>query len=106
MLPVEHPDSQDADGVVGAPGHELIAGQLECNGRLRPRPALSNDWLTTTSELVRATYGSVGAGVELLRMSDQTTARCAGSVGSAVMLPNAQLRNRLLWYVWLPNASG
>ena len=62
--------------------------------QVRPR---SNDWLTITSEFVFATYGLEGAGVVLLRMSDQTTARCAGFVGSAVMLPAAQLRNALSW---------
>ena len=58
---------------------------------------LSNDWLTTTSELVFATYGLLGAGVTLLRMSDHTTARCAAFLGSAAMLPAAQLRKTLSW---------
>ena len=61
---------------------------------VRPR---SKDWLTMTSEFVFATYGLEGAGVVLLRMSDQTTARCAAFVGSAVMLPAAHDRNRLSW---------
>src|SRR5437879_3098860 len=81
----------------------------------------SNDWLTTTSELVFALYGSgfaggvlLGvawygagwAGVVLLRMSDHTTARCAASLGSAAILPAAQLRNTLSWYVCRPKAIG
>ena len=37
------------------------------------------------------------AGVVLFRMSLHTTARCAGLVGSAVMFPAAQVRNRLSW---------
>src|SRR5436309_5551989 len=55
----------------------------------------SNDWLTITSEFVLAEYGSLGAGSWLFRMSDQTTARCAAFVGSAAMLPAAQLRKTL-----------
>jgi hypothetical protein len=57
----------------------------------------SKDWLTTTSELVWAAYGLVGAGSVLLRMSDHTTARWPALVGSAVMLPAAQERNTLSW---------
>src|SRR5215472_12640650 len=38
----------------------------------------STDWLTITSEFVVAVYGSLGAGVVLSRMSDQTTARWSG----------------------------
>src|SRR5713226_595037 len=55
----------------------------------------SKDWLTITSELVFATYGSLGAGVALLRMSDQTTARCFALVGSAAMLLPAE-RDRIV----------
>src|SRR5947207_2291974 len=51
----------------------------------------SNDWLTITSEFVLAVYGSLGAGVALSRMSDQTTARWAALAGSAAMaLPSPQ----------------
>src|SRR5215831_8207592 len=66
----------------------------------------SNDWLTMTSELVFALYGLVGAGSVLLRMSDQTTARCDALVGSAAMLPAAQVRKTLSWYVCRPRAIG
>ena len=55
----------------------------------------SNDSLTITSESVTALYGSVGAGNWLFRISEKTTARCAGFFGSAVMLPAAQLRKAL-----------
>src|SRR6266849_3671644 len=79
------------------------SGRAAGADQVRPR---SNDWLTMTSEFVIAAYGLVGAGVGLFRMSDQTMARCAASVGSAVMLPAAQLRNKLLWYVCRPKASG
>jgi len=71
-------------------------GSPSAAGADQVRP-LSNDWLTTTSELVTAAYGSCGAGVTLFRMSDQTTARCAGFVGSAVMLPAAHVRKMLSW---------
>jgi hypothetical protein len=50
-----------------------------------------------TSEFVLAVYGSLGAGVALSRMSDQTTARWAGFFGSAAMLPAAQVRKTLSW---------
>src|SRR5262245_16261150 len=71
--------------------------------QVRPR---SNDWLTMTSEFVFALYGLIGAGSTLFRMSDHTTARCAALVGSAAMLPAAQVRNTLSWYVAWPKATG
>ena len=55
-------------------------GAASAKGADQVRPP-SKDWLTMTSEFVVAAYGSVGAGRGLLRMSDQTTARCAGSSG-------------------------
>src|SRR5215467_5884012 len=75
----------------------------EGDDQFRPR---SNDWLTMTSEFVFALYGSLWAGRVLLRMSDHTTVRCAALVGSAAMLPAAQVRNTLSWYVGRPKATG
>src|SRR6266508_5920 len=67
----------------------------------------SKDSLTTTSEFVTDLYGSKsGAGLELFRMSDQTTARCAAFFGSAVMLPAAQVLKMLSWYVCRPPKIG
>src|SRR5207237_8960682 len=87
-------------GMNSAPASFSAAG-----GAVHVRPR-SNDWLTMTSEFVVAAYGLPGAGSTLFRMSDHTTARCAALVGSAVMLPAAQVRNRLSWYVCRPNATG
>src|SRR5215472_5270831 len=80
-------------------------GRASADGDDQVRPR-SNDWLTMTSEFVVALYGLVGAGSVLFRMSDHTTARCAALVRSAAMLPAAQVRNTLSWYVCRPKAIG
>src|SRR5215472_15608838 len=63
-------------------------------------------WLTITSELVLALYGSAGAGRVLLRMSAHTAARCAPLVGSAARLNWSPLRKTESWYVCRPKANG
>ena len=71
-------------------------GSSIATGSDHVRPA-SNDWLTTMSEFVTASYGFAGAGSVLLRMSDHATARWSPSVGSAAMLPADQERNVESW---------
>ena len=72
------------------------SASAEGDAQVAPR---SKDWLAITSEFVLAVYGSLGAGVTLSRMSDQTTARWAGLAlgagGLAGAYAGARIQSRL-----------